>query len=108
MTTTEYRGHTETAQLDGTESRHGIVECTGTQRKGVVGTAVDATVGGTEMETITVTTTGWTVEEHIMIGALGSMREEAPGSEGRQKGKEGQNISCKKLVEESMRLIRSR
>lgn len=70
--------------------------------------AVDAIVGGTEKETITVTTTGWTVEEHIMIGALGTMREEDPGSEGRQKGKEGQNISCRKLVEGNMKLIRSR
>ena len=108
MTTTEHRGHIETAQQGGTGSRQGIVECMGTRRKGVVDTAVDATVDGTEMETITVMTTGWTVEEHIMIGALGTMRGQAPGSEGRQKGKEGQSISCRKLGEGSTKLTRSR
>lgn len=67
----------------------------------------DATVGGTEREIITVTTTGWTVEELIMIGALGITRE-APDNEGRQNGKEVLNISCRKLVEGNMRLIRFR
>lgn len=106
VTTTERPGPTETTQPGGIENHRGIVECTEALKKGAVVMGADATVGGTEMETITETTTGWTAEELIMTEAPGTTSE-VPGRGERRRGREEQNISCKKLAGENMRQIKS-
>lgn len=109
MTITELRDRTETVQQDGIESPLEIEGCMVVRKRGVDAMEVDAMVGGIEMETITVTTTGWMEGGIIMTGVRETMRKVGvvPGSVESQKEKGEQSISCKKLARENTKQIKS-
>ena len=86
-------------------SRRGIGGFTAARTRGAGDTEAVDTVGGTETGTITVTTTGWTVEEVITIGARGTTNV-ALGSVEIQRESGGQSISSKKLARGSMKPTR--